>query len=84
MPWYEAFWELSTERASGFDAGPIPKRAIDEHISGWPDDGAEVFRGVIRAMDSVYLAIVNKTGEEVQQPQNARDAFRTGTVGRRK
>lgn len=83
VPWYEAFWELSTERQTGFGAGTIPKSAIDAHVSGWAWDDAEVFRIVIRDMDHAYLCIVNKV-DKAPPPQSARDAFRSGTKGRRK
>ncbi len=82
--WYEDFWELSTERSSGYGAGPIPMSAIEAHVAGWRYDDADMFRAVIRAMDSAYMAIVNKVGNSEPQQENARDAFRSATSGRRK
>lgn len=78
--WYEDFWELDTERVNG---GPIPSRAIDLHVTGWRYDDADMFRAIIRAMDSTYRGVANKT-ETAEPPQNARDAFRGATVGRRR
>lgn len=81
--WYEDFWELSTERINGFGVGQIPAHAIDSHVAGWRYDDADMFRAIIRAMDSAYIGMANKT-ETPDPPQNARDAFRGATVGRRR
>lgn len=51
--WYEAFWELSTDRHIGFGVGPIPHRSIKDYARGWPD--ADMFAACMRAMDGVYL-----------------------------
>lgn len=82
--WYEDFWELSTERSLAFGAGPIPKTVIDNHVYGWRYDDADMFRTVIRAMDSAYMGIVNKTGSSEPPAQSAMDAFRSGTAWQRK
>lgn len=48
---------------------------------GWPDEDASMFRECIRAMDAVYMAHVNKAGNDEQPvPEGsdnpARDAVR--------
>ena len=59
--WYEDFFELSTDRQFNMGAGPIPAASIDRYVFGWDSDDADMFRHCIRAMDSVYLAHVNKS-----------------------
>jgi hypothetical protein len=56
MPWLDAFWELSTDRA--YAGGPIPASSI----SAWPVIPAErtAFRRCIRAADAAYLEHLSK------------------------
>lgn len=54
--WWEAFWELGTERQIGMAEGPIPANAIREAAHGLSRDEADGFRRVMRAMDAIYLA----------------------------
>lgn len=53
-----AFWELSTDRPSGFGPGPIPFTSIDayarRHGIDDPDEFA-LFSDLIREMDRAYL-----------------------------
>ena len=58
MGWFEAFWELSTERR--FIGGPIPWSAID----AWPTDDPETFHACIRAADAAYLAWKPESAKE--------------------
>lgn len=53
-----SFWELSTDRSLGMQAGPIPSMAIERMATrlGLNDpDEFEDFRTHIRAMDAVWL-----------------------------
>ena len=70
--WLDDFFELGTERQSG----PIPKGAIDRHVRGWLDDEADIFRHVIRAMDSAFMKSQQPGGDVPQSDNPARDAFR--------
>lgn len=60
MPWFFAFWELSTERR--FAGGPIPWTALH----AYPVDPAEgdAFRAAIREADRAYLGFLAKPPEE--------------------
>lgn len=55
VEWWEAFFELSTERQIGMAAGPIPHGAIERWSDGWPWDDADAFHQCMRAMDALYL-----------------------------
>ena len=59
LPWFEAFWELSTDRA--FAGGPIPATII----AAWPVEAQEraTFRHSIRAADAAYLDHISKPNE---------------------
>jgi len=59
LPWFEAFWELSTDRA--YAGGPIPAASI----AAWPVDEHEraVFRQCIRAADAAYLEHLSQPTE---------------------
>lgn len=59
---YNAFWDLSTERQIGMGLGPIPTSRIDERAreAGLDYDTALMFRQVIRAMDTAYLKEAQK------------------------
>lgn len=53
-----AFWELSTERQSGFGAGPIPFSAVmrwAERYGPTDLDPFDDFLHLIREMDDVFL-----------------------------
>lgn len=55
----EAFGELSTERAPGFDSlGQIPWSKIRDYANeaGLEGDVASAFRAIIREMDNAYRA----------------------------
>lgn len=57
--WYDAFWELSTDRQIGFVTGPIPSKSIREYADYLGLDRGESvrFRSVIRAMDKEFLDV---------------------------
>lgn len=61
----QAFWELSTERQIGMGLGPIPASRIKAYAAdyGLEPDVAEVFKVVVREMDSVYLSWSAEEGE---------------------
>ena len=71
LPWFEAFWELSTDRA--FIGGPIPSKSI----MAWPVGAQEreTFRRCIRAADAAYLEHIshpNETPKGVASPDAVR------------
>lgn len=75
MPWFEAFWELSTDRA--YIGGPIPCSSL----AAWPVDPVErdAFRRCIRAADAAYL-------EHMSQPNDGPKGLATPAAvkGKRK
>lgn len=76
-PWLADFFELGTDRPIGMNGvGPIPATTIDRHTAGWPEDEAELFRHVIRAMDRAYLAAMRPDRDAPDSDNPARDAFR--------
>lgn len=60
LPWFLAFWELSTDRH--YAGGPIPHSAI----ASWPVDPSEkkAFAEAMRAADAAYLGFIAKPAEE--------------------
>jgi hypothetical protein len=81
--WFDAFFDLSTDRQLGMVAGPIPDASIRRYTAGWPDDDVEAFRTCMRRMDAEFLAKRDDEPQpEAQASSNpARDAFR-GTFKR--
>lgn len=81
--WFDAFYDLSTDRQLGMVAGPIPDASICRFTAGWPDEDAAAFKACIRAMDGAFLeksdAEPSPDAEASSNP--ARDAFR-GTFRR--
>lgn len=63
---FSAFWELSTDRYIGTQAGPLPAQSIERYAErfGYDDEEFGVLQGCMRAMDRAYLRLVNKTGED--------------------
>lgn len=59
IPYWDAFWELSTDRQVGMGTGPIPFSALDRYADRFglsaPDD-FDRFRAIVRAMDDAYLS----------------------------
>ncbi len=55
--YWEAFWDLGSERQVGMGVGPIPNSAMQAFADreGLGADQFEFFRGVIRAVDKDYL-----------------------------
>lgn len=76
--WYDAFYELGTDRHIGNAIGPIPAGSIARHTEGWPPCEAGLFRRVIRSMDRVYLGHLSSGGapDAPESDNPARDAFR--------
>lgn len=72
---WDAFWELSTERASGsYGEGRIPYSAIRDFAldHGIADSGSfRFFRTMIRAMDAEYLDRGKTTASLEQQQKEA-------------
>ncbi len=98
QPWYDAFWELGTDRSFGMAVGPIPARSIENYTYGWDVGEAEKFRLVIRHLDSVYLKRTNRRKPEAGDSASgaetppvvdetetfSRDHFRAAFKGRMK
>lgn len=81
--WFDAFYDLSTDRQLGMAAGPIPDTSLRRYTDGWPDDDADAFKVCMRAMDAAFL---EQPGEQPDpelagSTNPARDAFRS-TFGR--
>ncbi len=60
--WWNAFWELSSERIPGMGASPIPGKAIREFIRDHELDeemGGMLHR-IVRSMDAVFLKLAGK------------------------
>lgn len=74
LPWFMAFWELSTDRR--FPGGPIPRQSIEAH----PVEPAEAddFRDAMREMDSAYLRWLDKPADERKSLPVARSGMLKG------
>lgn len=59
--YYDAFAELSTARAIGLAAGPIPFTAIVEYSRLYEIEDFDEFAYIIRWMDRVYLELNSST-----------------------
>ena len=55
--YYDAFWELSTSRPSGFGVGPIPWLAVCEYARAYDFDEEQSvwLQQLVRVMDKTYL-----------------------------
>lgn len=62
LPWFFAFWELSTDRR--YPGAPIPRQSIAEYPVAADESGT--FRNAMRAMDAAYLRFLDKPMEERQ------------------
>lgn len=63
--YYDAFWDLHSERQIGMTHGPIPDSAIKAYASD-PDLRLTkrekwTFKDIIRAMDNTYLNVTSET-----------------------
>ena len=60
--YYNAFWELSTCRSTGWGLGPIPWLAMREYalVYELTEDQEEDLYYFIREMDNAYVAYHNK------------------------
>lgn len=85
LPWWDAFWELSTERQIGMAEGPIPASAIHEEARGLSLDEMHGFRRVIRAMDAAYLGqrADPKAAERQVSEQPVTPALVSGLFGKK-
>jgi hypothetical protein len=57
--YWEAFWDLSTERQIGMAAGPIPRSAIIAYAQEYDivGDDFDLFYRMLRTMDGHYLTL---------------------------
>jgi len=62
--YWEAFWDLSTCRAVGMGAGPIPWLAIRDYglTFGLDEDQQEDLVYLVRMMDNAYLTHQSEKG----------------------
>ena len=58
----EAFYELSSNRSTGFDIGPIPWTAVCQYSEFYGFEGLQSYALFhhVRALDNVYLEIMRK------------------------
>lgn len=71
---WEAFWELSSDRDSGFGEGDIPFRAIDRFAQRYGIDDLDEFdefRSMIRGVDREYLKIRAEQREADKEPASS-------------
>ncbi|WP_313392030.1 hypothetical protein [Sphingobium yanoikuyae] len=65
--YYDAFWNLHTERQVGMAQGPIPDSAIKAYAADpelqLTNRERWAFRDIIRAMDNTYLNITAETAK---------------------
>ncbi|WP_446650564.1 phage tail assembly chaperone [Alcaligenes faecalis] len=54
--YWQAFWELSTDRQVGMASGPVPWTAIHAYAQSERITDVSSFAGIIRAMDDAYLS----------------------------
>jgi hypothetical protein len=62
--YWDAFNDLSSERAIGMGIGPIPYSAVRNYAAEFnivDRDEFDYFYGIMKAMDTEYLTIVNST-----------------------
>ncbi|MBU4609130.1 hypothetical protein IMZ29_00745 [Achromobacter sp. GG226] len=53
---WEAFWELSTERQRGMSEGQIPWSAIKRYVDARPVFDFDVVSQIVRTLDGIYLS----------------------------
>lgn len=54
--YWQAFWELSTDRQAGMSTGPIPWSSIAGYAASHPWVDLSSFVSIMRTMDGVYVA----------------------------
>jgi len=81
--YYIAFWELSTDRAVGMGAGPIPWTAVDMYCKreGIVGEDYDYLLDMIRAMDKVFLA---HQKEQADNRDAAAKAARDGPISQKR
>ena len=64
--YWEAFWELCSDRAIGMMEGPIPWRAIRLYGKDYGLESLDLkrFHTIIRGMDNEYCSIRSKEAEK--------------------
>lgn len=64
--WWDAFWELSSERAMNMGVGPIPWRALREFGTdrGLGQEQFDMLRRIVRSLDRVFMRYANSSPEE--------------------
>lgn len=77
--WYDAFWDLNTDRPAGMELGRISYASARLYCRDWADGAFHSFWRALRAMDDVYLAHVNSGGE---QKEFTRESFRGAFAGK--
>ncbi len=79
--YFEAFWELSSDRQIGMGVGEIPFSAIDRYAVRFDvhGDAFDTLRRVLRSMDAEYRKVVN-TPKDKQKTVSAKDAKGFGAL----
>lgn len=70
--WYEAFWEMSSDRNIGMEYGPIPSHSIRSFAAELHESEQVPFRRIIRKMDQVFLDHARKSGAGKEHPERVK------------
>lgn len=81
----QAFFDLNSERFSGFAAMPIPWRALQSYAEyyGLDNDDFEDFQFILRKMDDAYLDTVNKNGNTPDSSKKDEGTSQRGAASRK-
>lgn len=61
--YWQAFWDLTTDRQIGMGIGPIPWSAVDRYAARHrldDDEQFDLFARFVRAMDAVFLKTIHE------------------------
>ena len=84
--YYDAFWELSTCRATGLALGPIPWSAIKDYAVTFGLDEAqeEDLFYLVRAVDNAFLSYHAKGTGQSQPPRASQSSSGAWTSSRKR
>lgn len=81
--YYDAFWDLSTCRMSGYSLGPIPWGSVNDYASTFEfdDEQRHALHYYIRVMDNVYVKFHSPKKGKKWQRQGASGSSKNGWGG---